>query len=451
MRHHCAIGILLAALTCLVSTAAAQSAQPDSNPCETGIGSSAASPEPGTMLFTNQSGLVNPPDTNRGLSPADQGLVVYDANQGLCWLADANLAGDPELRDVLNVDGINPDGTMTYAVALKWVNALNHYDKNQGLLGHQNWQLPVTPLFDDTKCSTKNNGDFGVLCSGSALGNLYSVGLNLDFPSSVVPHFDGVVAPFRNLQPGLYWTSDSDSRGETTFSFNTGLSGENTTKYNYFHVLPMTREVLGTPPTGKGVLPYTTGKAAGKAVYDTETKLSWILDANLAAENKFGVSGNSIMGPTLSGTYLSRPRIDVDGSMLFETVGGPIDGPIEGSNGWLTRLNLNEFAGSEKWEVPNVDDLQTLRKHLELAVGDTRLEAHATLGPFSNLQPSFYWSCERDEDGDSQSPCDPKLFPSKSKEGVKYKYSFNFDNGFEGTDLVTKEFYVMVYYPAPGH
>jgi hypothetical protein len=28
------------------------------------------------------------------------------------------------------------------------------------------------------------------------------------------------------------------------------------------------------------------------------------------------------------------------------------------------------------------------------------------------------------------------------------RYSVNFDNGFEGTDLPNKQFYVMVYFPA---
>ena len=29
------------------------------------------------------------------------------------------------------------------------------------------------------------------------------------------------------------------------------------------------------------------------------------------------------------------------------------------------------------------------------------------------------------------------------------EYSFNFDNGFLGTDMFDKQFYVMVYFPAP--
>ena len=76
-----------------------------------------------------------------------------------------------EIRELLGVTGINPGGTMTYAVALNWVNALNNFDHGRGLLGHHDWQLPVTPKFDSTNCSSNDNGTFGVLCSGSALGN----------------------------------------------------------------------------------------------------------------------------------------------------------------------------------------------------------------------------------------------------------------------------------------
>lgn len=441
MPRFCQIIILLVALSCIGPTAVAQSALQDSNPCESGLGVAAAAPDEGTILPTDQSSLVAPKDATHGLFPTGGDSLVYDQNQGLCWLADANMAGYPEIRDLIRVPGVNPDGTMTYAVALKWVEALNNYDGGKGLLGHKNWQLPVTPKFDSTKCSSSNKGTFGVLCSGSALGNLYSVGLNLNFPSSAVPHFEDAVEGFRNLQPGLYWTSDSDSGGEVTFSFNTGLYGANTTKYNYFHVLPVTKELLGFPPVGKGVLPYTSGIAAGKAVFDSDTGLSWTLDANLAAQETFGVAGNSTMGPTIENTYLTRPRIDVDGSMLFETIAGP--------DGWLTALNAREYAGSTKWKIPSLDDIQTLYRDLHLRMGDTRLQTYASLGPFFNLQPSFYWSCERKQSGDSQSPCDPSLYPSKNADGIKFEYSFDFDNGFEGTDFDTKEFYVMVYYPAP--
>src|SRR5579864_2560381 len=204
-----------------------------------------------------------------GLTPAGN-RTIYDSNQGVCWLADANLASDPEIRAKLGLAGINPDGTMTYSTALKFVDGLNNYDNGRGYMGHTDWQLPDTPQ-NDGSCSSYNNGSFGASCTGSALGNLYYVGLARTFPDSVVPDFTNMVRPFRNLQPALYWTLDQNSGGQVTFSFNTGLNGANTTKYNYFHVLPMVRGPLCTPPTGTGVIPYTCGSAADKAVYDATT------------------------------------------------------------------------------------------------------------------------------------------------------------------------------------
>jgi hypothetical protein len=354
-------------------------------------------------------------------------------------MADANFAGNPLDRAMLGVSGINPDGTMDYATALLWVAALNGFDGGHGVLGHNNWQLPTTPQFDSTNCSSDNNGDFGLLCSGSGLGNLYNVGLNQRIPNSVVPHFTNVVGAVRNLQPGLYWTTDTNSGGQVTFSFNTGIDGSNTTKYNYFHVLPVTHESLGTPASGSGIVPFISGSGAGKAVYDTHWGVSWTLDANLAAAEKFGVKGNASMGPTISGDYLAAPLIDADGTMLFAT--------IEGSPGWITAMNASNYAGSEKWELPTLAEITALYQDLKLAVGDTRLETDTTLGLFYNLQPGFYWSCQRDQSGNRQAPCDPGLYPGMSSNGTILQYSFNFDNGFEGTDFNTKEFYVMVYYP----
>ena len=438
----------------LLAAASAAFAQPPApqnpGPCDAGATQSAPVPNASALsgavkpLATDRAeffGYPGPPDTNHGLVPDDWGLIVYDENQGVCWLANANLAGDPWVRAAMKVAGVNPDGTMDYATALLWIDAMNSFDRGHGVLGHNNWQLPTTPQYDPTSCSSENNGDFGLLCSGSGLGNLYNVGLNQRIPNSVVPDFTNAVGHIRNLQPGLYWTSDTNSGGQVTFSFNTGINGSNTTKYNYFHLLPVTHEMLGTPAAGSGVVPYISGSGAGKAVYDTNSGVSWPIDANLAASQRFGVSGNASMGPTISGDYLTAPLINADGAMLFDT--------IEGSPGWLTNMNSNNYAGSEKWKLPTLTEIEDLYKDLNLVVGDTRLETYTTLGLFYNLQPGFYWSCERDQTGNSQSPCDPSLYPSISPNGTVFEYSFDFDNGFEGTDFNTKEFYVMVYYPAP--
>jgi hypothetical protein len=223
--------------------------------------------------------------------------VVYDADQGLCWLADANLAGDPDVRAQMNVSGINSNGTMDWETALHWVDALNGFDNGRGFLGHNNWQLPVTPNDDDT-CSSSNNGSFGVSCTGSALGHLYSAGLGLTFPDSVVPNFVNKVGPFHDLVPSLYWAGGSDGGGD-------------------------------------GVLLYTSGVAAGKAVYDSRTGVSWPIDANLASREMFGIKGTTTITSDVNGTVVTVPLIDADGAMLFETASQP--------GGWLYAMNADEL------------------------------------------------------------------------------------------------------------
>lgn len=385
------------------------------------------------------------------LSPTDDGFLVYDSNQGVCWLMDANLAGNPVIREILGVTGINPDGTMDYPTAVNWVNALNQFEGGRGFLGHNNWQLPDNPL-DDSSCSSYNNGSFGVACTDSALGNLYSIGLQFTYPQSVGPLVRNTVWPLLNLQPSLYWDADQaengNTNGESTFSFNTGANGANTTLFNYFHVLPMVRSAIGEAPIGEGLLPYTSGPAAGKAVYDANTDISWTLDANLAAFNNFGVTGST----TVSSKHadLSVPLIDADGAMLFEAIDAP--------DGWLAGMNANSYAGSSQWKLPKLADLQALYQNLNIAVGDVRLEVLGFVPPFVGLQPGFYWACQRADDPDTshpsarfnQLPCDPNLPPPYiSPAGTPYQYSFNFSTGFEGTDLQTKQFYVMVYFRAP--
>ena len=122
------------------------------------------------------------------------------SNQGVGRLADANLAADPDIRAKLGVTGINPNGSMDFATAQKWVAALNAYDNGLGYLGHNNWQLPVAPLQDSTCADTgTQGGSFGPMCTGSAFGSLYYVGLNQTFPNSVAPALAVTVAPFHDF------------------------------------------------------------------------------------------------------------------------------------------------------------------------------------------------------------------------------------------------------------
>jgi hypothetical protein len=388
-----------------------------------------------------------------GLTSVDGGEIIYDANQKLCWLGDANLAGNPAARAHVtlapkNRDGstpvINPDGTMDYQTALNWVNALNRYNGGEGWLSHHNWQLPTNPGVDKT-CTSVNNDNFGVLCTGDAMGNLYNVGLARTYPNSVAPRFFTLVWPFFNLQPGLYWTTDVNGGGQVTFSFNTGDSGANTTKYNYFHVLPMTKALLGPVPKGSGVVPYLSGPGAGKAVYDKTTGRSWTLNANLPAEDDFGVKEKTTITSKVDGSVLTVPLVDADGAVYFSAV------DPKAAGGWIESMNDSDYAGTQSWELPSLDDLVHLYKDLGLKAGDTRMEWPSFVGPFSHLQPGFYWGCVRaSSNPDSNGPCDlSKNAPTAPGKAIAMEWSFNFDDGFTGTDSNDKAFYVMVYFPAP--
>src|SRR5579863_5254859 len=97
----------------VTSMAAAQADGHDSNPCETGSYWDAGADH----------------STTPGLTPVEDGTIVYDSNQGVCWLADGNLAGHPEVRSAValskvNSDGsmpvINPNGSMDYETSLNW-------------------------------------------------------------------------------------------------------------------------------------------------------------------------------------------------------------------------------------------------------------------------------------------------------------------------------------------
>jgi hypothetical protein len=119
--------VLFASAILFVSGMAPQAAAQDGwqNPdrCEAGSSPNAILPEEGKILTADRMervGLMtSTQQSSAGLEPVEWGLMVYDSNQGLCWLADANLAGNPVIRALMGVDGINPDGIMTYKVALE--------------------------------------------------------------------------------------------------------------------------------------------------------------------------------------------------------------------------------------------------------------------------------------------------------------------------------------------
>jgi uncharacterized protein (TIGR03437 family) len=85
--------------------------------------------------------------------------------------------------------------------------------------------------------------------------------------------------------------------------------------------------------------------------------------------------------------------------------------------------------------------LKDLFTDLNLAPGGIRFMATGTTGPFQNLQPFYYWGCQRDQSGTSESPC-------TGYAPADLQWTFNFDAGFEPTSALVQHFFVMVYYPA---
>jgi len=118
-------------------------------------------------------------------------LTVYDSVNNFTWLADFNLPATNRFGlpvcNGMSIDPktcVNPSGSMSYQAATAWVAAMNAAN----YLGHSNWEVPTTPLIDNTGCSfTGTNGNsFGFNCAGGALGYLYYNALGLKAPNSAV-------------------------------------------------------------------------------------------------------------------------------------------------------------------------------------------------------------------------------------------------------------------------
>jgi hypothetical protein len=383
----------------------------------------------------NDSAPVAAP-ANAKLAPAADGQTVYDPSLNVTWLADGNLAG----KETFGVANINRDGSMDYATAVRWVEALNKADNGAGYLGHNNWQLPTAPA-EDASCARtgRHEESFGFNCSGSALGALYYKSLGLREPNTAVRIPSTQVGPFSDFQPYLYWSESAAAdaaQGFVSFSFNTGFQGANVT-LNYLYVLPAIKGKLpGTPPsTGTGL----QVNPGGQTVYDPVAQVTWLADANLATKETFGVAG-----------------INPDGAMDHATA-------VQ----WIAAMNKVDqgrgYLGQRNWQMPETGPPdgtcsiggkgttgydctgsamgELFYKQLGLRRGESVVATpDVPVGPFHNIQPYLYWACEAET---AASPCEADG-PAEN-----FEWNFSFGNGFEGTNLLANDLYVMVYYPGP--
>ena len=389
---------------------------------------------------SNASHQAHPATTAQPQMPAggstlvarDGGRTVYDAGLAVTWLADANLPA----KETFGITNINRSGSMDYATALRWVAAMNAFDRGAGYLGHHNWQLPAAPDTDRTCDRAGPHGEpFGFHCSASALGSLYYVSLGLREPDSAVPNSKNQVGLFQNFQPYLYWSKSAaiDPRqGFVSFSFSSGFQGANVGR-NYLFVLPMFKGKLPSAPPASGS--HLRANPGGGTVYDPIGQVTWLADANFPAEQPFGIA-----------------EINRDGSMDHET-----------AVRWLKALNASDggrgYLGRTDWDLPDTgppDPTCSMKgitgfgctgsamgslfyRQLGLHPGDSIIESSKTqVGPFYNLQPYLYWACAEES---ASSVC------RTTGPADGFEWNFSFGNGFQGTNLVANNLFVMVYYP----
>ena len=116
---------------------------------------------------------------------------------------------------------------------------------------------------------------------------------------------------------------------------------------------------------------------------------------------------------------------------------------------WIDKIRSTGYLNSTDWDLPpNFQSLSDFAAHLGLAPGDSRIQYTAKTGLFQDLQPFYYWGCQRTQPGLVEQPCKESAPPNPK--GDAMQWTFNFDDGFTGTALQTQQFFVMVYFPVPG-
>jgi hypothetical protein len=398
------------------------------------------------------------PATGDTLTPTEDGQTVYDSRLKVTWLADANYAHSRSY----GVQGISPSGAMNYAAAVAWVNALN----KANYLGHRDWTLPASPQTDSTCAETGPQGNgFSFGCHNSALGSLYYDGLGLHDPETAVQRPPSSENGFKNFQNNFYWSASLsghvgkkpgvNKQGYAGFSFAAGYKGSNIAPNDLYAI------AMISGPQREGAFP------PGSTVYDPVNKITWLADANLARTLNFGVNTNA------------------DGAM---TQAAAVQ--------WVANMNSQHYLGHTDWELPTipVDDPtcsvtravptygygctggpmgQLYYGLLHKTAGESVLAPSlVATGPFRNLQPYFYWSCmgptgvsDQDEPrgggrrrrqespgfsggnlagGGAQDACG--LAPGSAD---FLQFCFSFSEGFQNTEVLDDDFYVMVYYPGP--
>jgi hypothetical protein len=403
------------------------------------------------------------------------GETVYDIANHVTWLADMNLPAQMRF-DFGRCDGrknepqpcIWADGSMSYTSAEAWVKALNAYvdpttGRVTGYLGHMNWQLPTAPL-TASDCSGTGprpyQESFAFGCNTSALGFLYHTALGLRAPDTAVPIPPNTVGPFQNFQPNLYWSlSGSGSKvcngGIANFSFATGVQGGGCGG-DYADVLPMVGTAAPTPGPTEPLEVNSEG-----TVFDPETNVTWLADANLAAHETFGLP--RCRAAANESPPEPIPCVARDGSMNYASAQLFIKGmnTYKDSDGPMGYLHHSDWslptlaASCPSYRCDGVNNplgniyYDQLHFPAMTRAGTPVVPVpDIAVGPFQNLQPFPYWSCLGDtvQDACIPPPTAPTLPGPSNEPSANSEWGFSFGTGFQGTERLTAAHYVAVYY-----
>jgi hypothetical protein len=220
--------------------------------------------DPGPYSRTPPPPASFPPAKNSLVASPD-GQIVHDQALDIYWLTDANLAAtntfgiqqgvNPNPKDPTYVN-INPDGSMNYATAVAWINAMNAQD----YLGHNNWRLPMTTGGGATYYITGSG--IGDEFQGSEMGELYYTELGAKAGSTILLPTTATEGPFSDFQPYYYWSgtqtaaAHANGNGHGTFSFGSGFQSANINT-NQMYVIPVfdgPRKVTNASGSGTGSL-----------------------------------------------------------------------------------------------------------------------------------------------------------------------------------------------------
>jgi hypothetical protein len=168
-------------------------------------------------------------------SPAAK-ATIYDrtaasgvpGKTGVTWLADANIASDPNFLKTVHGTGLNirSDGAMEQSTAQRLISLMQQYK----YLGRADWALP---LANATNCTLNGKStNAGYHCTVSAMGHLYYEVFKLNPGAAVADPTDiSNVKPFSSVQPSLYWAcagakpTISDAGANLCASTTTAASG----------------------------------------------------------------------------------------------------------------------------------------------------------------------------------------------------------------------------------